>query len=130
MGDQLAAKPESPGRNYAPVLCGETVKWDNMVFYEFENIRAVRTERWKYIERILEPPEGELYDLQNDPGERHSLFNRPEHAVTQKQLRDCLYRFFARYVDPKWDLWKGGKSKSDLMTGKLFKLEGLEKQVP
>ncbi|MBM3890518.1 MAG: hypothetical protein FJ388_15505, partial [Verrucomicrobia bacterium] len=30
--NQLAAKPESPGRNYAPVLRGQTVPWDNVVF--------------------------------------------------------------------------------------------------
>ena len=46
----------------------------------------------------------------------------PAHADTQRQLRDHLHQFFARYADPKWDLWKGGKSKSGLLTADLFGL--------
>ena len=29
----------------------------NEIFYEFENVRAIRTPEWKYIERIHEEPD-------------------------------------------------------------------------
>jgi len=115
-----AATPKSPGRNFAPVLRGKSIDWDNVAFYEFENVRAVRTDRWKYIERIYQEP-NELYDLKNDPGERNNLDGKEEHAKSQQQLKTLLDRFFLRYADPKWDLWRGGKSKTHLITAKLFR---------
>ena len=117
--EKLPTMPESPGRNFASVLRGESITWDNVVFYEFENVRAVRTERWKYIERIHQEP-NELYDLKSDAGERNNLYGKTEHAEVQRQLKTRLDRFFQRYADPKWDLWHGGKSKSRLGTAKLF----------
>ena len=35
---------------------------------------------------------GELYDLQNDPGELHNLWDRPEHAALKADL-------LRRYID-------------------------------
>lgn len=120
--DEMPAEPAPPGRSFAPVLDGETLEWDDVTFYEFENVRAVRTPQWKYIERIHQEP-NELYDLTSDPGERNNLINSPAHAKTRGQLRERLYQFFERHADPKWDLWKGGASKSGLLTGELFGLE-------
>ena len=45
-------------------------------------------------------------------------------AFTDQQIREIVA--FGRYADPKWDLWKGGTSKSGLITGKLFGLEDLK----
>jgi arylsulfatase A-like enzyme len=109
---------QSPGRNYAPILRGEDVAWDNVVFYEFENVRAIRTEDWKYIERVGEEPHGELYDLRVDPGERNSLYGEETHGKTQADLRQRLHAFFAANTDPQWDLWRGGGAKGGLMLGK------------
>ena len=117
--EKLPTEPKLPGRNFAPVLRGESITWDNVVFYEFENVRAVRTEGWKYIERIHQEP-NELYDLKNDAGERNNLYGLTQCAEVQQQLKMRLDRFFQRYADPKWDLWHGGKSKSRLITEKLF----------
>ena len=60
------------------------------------------------------------YDLKNDAGERNNLYGRTQFAEVQQQLKMRLDRFFRRYADPKWDLWHGGKSKSGLITEKLF----------
>jgi hypothetical protein len=38
----------------------------------------------------------------------------------QKQLRSKLYEFFDKYADPKYDLWRGGASKTHLLTAKAF----------
>ena len=110
--DRIAPKPESPGRDYAPLLRGnELGPWDNTVFYDFLNVRAIRTAEWKYIERQGEVLPRELYYLTNDSGERSNLADRPTHADRQRELRERLRVFFDRYADPKYDLWRGGKSK-------------------
>jgi arylsulfatase A-like enzyme len=119
LGDRLPEKPPLPGRNFAPLLAGESVPWDNTVFYEFENVRAIRTRDWKYVERIHQEP-NELYDLINDPGELGNLNDRPEHEDVREELRQRLHEFFDRYAEPQWDLWKGGKAKTDLITEKFF----------
>lgn len=104
-----------------PLLQGRAVEWEDATFHEFENVRAVRTPGWKYIERIHEGP-NELYDLKADPGERKNFNDDPAAHAEFERLRTRLHRFFARYSEPKWDLWKGGRSKSGLSTARLFKL--------
>jgi arylsulfatase A-like enzyme len=116
---RLPSEPALPGRNFAPVLQGRSFPWDNTVFFEFENVRAIRTEQWKYIERIRQPP-NELYDLRTDPGERLNRYGEAGLESIQAELRHRLYAFFDRYAEPKWDLWKGGKSKTGLLTAHLF----------
>jgi arylsulfatase A-like enzyme len=111
LGDRMAQFPESPGRDYSASLHGETVSWDNVVFYEFENSRMVRTDRWKLSRRFPDGPD-ELYDLVNDPSEKNNLFGEPKHADMQRALQQRLDGFFKRYVDPKYDLWNGGVSKA------------------
>jgi arylsulfatase A-like enzyme len=112
--------PVSPGRNFAPLLRGKEIEhWDNTVFYEFENVRAIRTHRWKYIERFRQSPH-ELYDLKADPAELKNLVDKPEHAAVQRDMARQLHAYFDRVADPKWDLWKGGTSKTGLMMRSLF----------
>ncbi len=117
LGHQL--RGNLPGRDLTPLLEGRTTEWDNTVFFEFENVRAIRTAQYKYIERIHQTP-NELYDLERDPGERLNLISDPGRAAVREQLKRRLHEFFARYADPKWDLWRGGKSKSHLLTAALF----------
>jgi arylsulfatase A-like enzyme len=110
-----AAAPPSPGRSYAAVLRGQQPpEWENVVFFEYEEVRAVRTDRWKLIVRFPDGP-NELYDLTADPGERKNLVTDDAHAGVRKELRKRLDDFFARYADPKYDLWRGGTSKAGRM---------------
>ena len=113
--EKVPDRPRGPGRDYAPVLRGRTLEWDNVIFFEFENTRMVRTPEWKYTRRFPDGPD-ELYDLRNDAGERVNLVDRAEHAETRRQLAARLEAFFARYADPKYDLWHGGGSKTLLLT--------------
>jgi arylsulfatase A-like enzyme len=117
--DKIPAKPATPGRNFAPVLKGEQIPWDEVVFYEFENVRAIRTKDWKYIERYRESP-NELYHLVTDSREHRNLIDQPASKQTRKELKQRLDQFFSKYADPQWDIWKGGKSKTILMTKQLF----------
>lgn len=114
---RVPVKPELPGRSFDPVLRGKQIGWDNVVHYEFENVRAIRTEAWKYIERFGADP-NELFNLREDPGERDNLYDQEAHRTIQRDLQERLYAFFERYADPKWDLWHGGAAKGGLLLGK------------
>ena len=112
--DKLPPGP-LPGRSYAAALAGKEVAWDDTVFFEFENIRAIRTNTWKYIRRFPDGPD-ELYDLKNDPGERRSRIDNPEQAEIVTTLRKRLDEFFDRHADPKYDLFRGGQAKTHLIS--------------
>jgi arylsulfatase A-like enzyme len=115
--DHIPARPQGPGRDYAAILRGGPVEWENVTFFEFENTRMIRTPEWKYTRRFPDGPD-ELYDLRHDPGERVNLVERAEHAAAREELATRLEAFFARYADPKYDLWRGGNSKTLLLTSK------------
>ena len=73
--------------------------------------RMLRTDRYKYI-RYLEGDGEELFDLQNDPGERRSLINDPKYKEVLEQHRKLLLEhikatnddFFQRElnIDSRW----------------------------
>ncbi|MFZ5833410.1 MAG: sulfatase, partial [Planctomycetota bacterium] len=105
--------PASPGRDFSPVLRGESMEWENVVFYEMQHTRAIRTDRWKYVHRPLGPLE--LYDLEQDPGEKFNLFGQPGYVEIVAELRKRLDTFFKRNADPKYDLYRGGESKASLI---------------
>ncbi|MEK6248359.1 MAG: sulfatase-like hydrolase/transferase, partial [Planctomycetales bacterium] len=117
LADQIPAAPARPGRDFSPLLQGKKVTWDNTVFYEFENIRVIRSDGWKYVERIGGEP-NELYDLANDPGEANNLAGDAASNQKLSELRARLHTFFEKYSDPKWDLWSGkGSAKGGLLLG-------------
>jgi arylsulfatase A-like enzyme len=112
LGEKMSAKPKSPGRDFSPVLRGEKLpSWDNIVFYEMETCRAVRGDRWKYVQRHPDGPH-ELYDMQTDPRERFNLFGQPGAGGPTREMSAKLDLFFKTYADPQYDLWHGGKSKA------------------
>ncbi|MHC4180754.1 MAG: sulfatase family protein [Planctomycetota bacterium] len=114
--DEIPREPPTPGRDYSAVLRGRPAgDWENVIFYEYEDTRMVRTPDWKYTRRFPRGPD-ELYDLKHDPHERDNLAGRPEHAGVQRRLAGRLGAFFDRYAQPKYDLWRGGGSKSHLLT--------------
>lgn len=115
LAERIPHSPSSPGRDFTAALRGKRITRENIVFYEFENTRAVRTADWKYVRRHPNGP-NELYDLQNDPGEKANLVDVPTHNKTLRYLWDRLDRFFDRYAEPKYDLWRGGRSKVGRLT--------------
>jgi arylsulfatase A-like enzyme len=112
LADRRPAAPALPGRDFSALLRGGPAPaGDNAVFYEMETCRAVRAERWKYVHRHPDGPH-ELYDLQTDPQERVNRYGQPGTAETTAALRAQLDAFFARYADPQYDIWRGGRSKA------------------
>ena len=114
LGDRMPTKPKSPGRDFSAVLRGESREpfaWDNVMFYEMETTRAIRTDDWKYVARFPNGP-FELYDMKKDPQERFNLFGQPGTESKRAEMAKRLDEFFARYADPQYDIWKGGRSKA------------------
>ncbi len=115
LGDRTADTPRSPGRDFSPALRGKPVAWDDVVFFENENVRVIRTPGWKYIHRHPDGP-FELYDLADDPGEKVNLYGQPGRESIRDELRERLVAFFHDYADPKYDLYHGGGSKTHLLS--------------
>jgi arylsulfatase A-like enzyme len=111
LSDKLPNGPPLPGSDFSAVLRGEDLKWDRPVLYEMETTRAIRTQDWKYVARHPDGPH-ELYDLRADPHERFNLYGQPRQTEVQKELAAKLESEFQKYVDPQYDLWRGGRSKA------------------
>jgi arylsulfatase A-like enzyme len=112
---KMPAQPKSPGRDFSAALRGETIPWENVVFYEFETCRAVRTDRWKLVLRHPSGPH-EFYDMQADPGERFNQYGQPGLEGPRAELEAKLAKFFREYSDPQYDIWNGGRSKARRVT--------------
>ena len=82
------------GHDLRPLLDDPAAPWDHPAFTvagRANNLhRAVRDERWRYIE--LSGPDGgaALIDEKADPHERTNLINDPAHAGTIARLKALL----------------------------------------
>ncbi|ULL17723.1 sulfatase [Paenibacillus sp. H1-7] len=95
-----------PGSSFAPLLRGEPFEGREHVFVfdEYGPVRMIRSKHWKYIHRYPYGPH-ELYDLVNDPEERHNLLESEEGVTAERraQLKAELDAWFVRYVNPELD---------------------------
>ncbi|NKQ34645.1 MAG: hypothetical protein HF973_03415 [Chloroflexi bacterium] len=107
--EETATLP-TPSRSLMPLLQGRPFTWEDAVFMEQEETRAIRTSRWLYMARFQGSPHNpfsdELYDLQNDPRERVNLLGDERVVGTAVTLRQRLHDFFDQYSDPRFDLWR------------------------
>ena len=87
------------GKSILPLALSSDPGFRNEWYYEYyewpnpEKVaphRGIRTEQYKLIRYVMNPSEGELYDLKADPGERNNLYNKPEHAAIQQHLEQRL----------------------------------------
>ncbi len=111
LADEVPSKPALPGRDYSRALEGRQIDWEDVIFWEFENTRMIRTKDWKYTRRHPDGPD-ELYDMKNTPGERVNFIRNEAYTDIQEMLRRRLDEFFERFADPQYDLLKGGRSKA------------------
>jgi arylsulfatase A-like enzyme len=73
----------------------------------------MRDEDWKYVARHPNGP-NELYDMKRDPQERFNLLGQANAEAKQREMATRLDAFFAKYADPQYDIWHGGRSKAKL----------------
>lgn len=95
---ELAGMPPQPrldAQSFAPLLLGQRDDHRSEALVTYRNYRALRTDRYKFIENYNEAPE--LYDLQADPDEQNNIAaDRP--AV----LRDLRRRLQERTLEATW----------------------------
>ena len=121
LSDKLPQAPQSPGRDVS--------QGHDAVFYEFENLRCVRTLDWKYVHRHPNGPH-ELYDLTADADEFDNLVDDPQHAARRNELKQKLDDFYREFALPKYDLWRGGESQARLFVGVDEELAQLDTVEP
>ena len=93
------------GRSYAGLLNGERRNWRNRLYFEYSNVRAVRTENLKLVMRTKEF-ESEMFDLEADPSESRSVFNDPKYAGQRAALQKDLEGWFAQNGAPPLEEWR------------------------
>ncbi|MDP6446509.1 MAG: sulfatase-like hydrolase/transferase, partial [Pirellulaceae bacterium] len=119
LSDQAPAA-RLPGRDLSADLDARTTSnaasTDRPIFYEFEELRCVRTGKWKYVHRHPNGPH-ELYNLTDDPDERVNLVGIAGQQATRRRLKLQLDEFFGKHRNAKYDLWSGGGSQTRLFVG-------------
>jgi len=100
------------GRSLGPLLRGESPKnWDNDMygFYSssdeyavqfVEEMRMLRTPRWKLVRYLRAPERDELYDLAKDPEETNNEIANPEYASIVSELHQKIVRRMTETGDP------------------------------
>jgi N-acetylglucosamine-6-sulfatase len=78
------------GRSLLPVIKNPATDANRELLVEEPTYKAIRTERWVYAE--YNNGDRELYDLQNDPYELHSLHNNPAYALVKQTLAARLHK--------------------------------------
>jgi arylsulfatase A-like enzyme len=103
----LSAPPDRRrvGHSYAGFLRGRPPRWQDRLYFEYANVRGLRTNTLKYVERTREWP-SELFDLERDPGETTNAIADPARAPQLAELRRDLTGFFERAGAPPLERWR------------------------
>ncbi|NLG49051.1 MAG: sulfatase-like hydrolase/transferase [Chloroflexi bacterium] len=104
LGLPLPSERPIVGESVLPAFLGqEHAGREQVVLYdEYGNTRMIRTAEWKYVHRYPDGPH-ELWDLVNDPDERHNCVDDPAQAARVRELCARMEEWFARYVEPMTD---------------------------
>jgi len=109
------------GRSLVPVLKGETpADWRQSVYYHWFSIGGhmvpihygVRTSRYT-LAYFPATDEWELFDLEKDPQQMHSVYANPEYAATVTELKTELSRLRTHYGDTADALPVKGKTSKE-----------------
>ena len=103
-------------RSLRPLVESDEAAWEDAVFMEQEETRAIRTPQWLFMQRFQSatyPFDSELYDLTRDPDERVNRITEPEYREVVEQLTAQVDAFFATHSRAEWNLWQGGRVKSN-----------------
>ncbi|MDR2472183.1 MAG: sulfatase [Tannerella sp.] len=96
------------GESFRNLVSGKTDKWRDAVYYtyyEYPSVHMVKrhygiaTERYKLIHFYYDVDEWELYDLEKDPHEMHSVYHDPAYAEVKAMMHRRLTEMRASYGD-------------------------------
>lgn len=88
------------GDSLTPLLLGDSEGWKNEAFTEYEAPATDRPEamlrlgNWKLCFGYGDPPELELYDLKNDPGEFNNLIGNNKYHTIENRLTERLLQIW------------------------------------
>ncbi|MEM7798105.1 MAG: sulfatase-like hydrolase/transferase [Chloroflexota bacterium] len=115
-GATLPTQP-SLARSLSPILSDPSTAWENEAIMEQEETRGLRSDKWLYMSRFqgneAHPLPNALYDLENDPDERVNLIDDPAYQPIAIELEATLQQRFDEIHTPEFDLWRGGRVKSN-----------------
>jgi arylsulfatase A-like enzyme len=97
-----------PGRSYINLLQAQPLVWEDTLYGEYGDLRMIRDARYKLVWRYPDGPH-ELFDMKNDPDERHNLYGQDSVQAVVDTLKQKLDAFYARYSD---DTYSGLRVKS------------------
>jgi arylsulfatase A-like enzyme len=110
----------SPGKSFVTLLKDTEVEWQDAVFFEQEETRGIRTDRFSYWKRLRTTGENSLFDLKKDPGQNKDVYGDPKYMSIISELDEKLDVFFEQYSDRDYDLWKGGIAKGSVDRPEIF----------
>lgn len=105
VGLETSPDKQRVGESYAPFLRGEEPQWRDRLFFEYADVRSLRTRTKKLLLRA-KPLPPELYDLEADPQETKNVAGDPRYAEVQNALTRELEAFFAKQGAPPIDQWQ------------------------
>ncbi len=95
------------GRDFTPLLRGESVAWDNTLFGQYDmhhgkvaRMRMIRTPEWKLIRHYEPGGQDALYHLAEDPDERVNRIADPDQKSRIAALSQRLRAWQASIDDP------------------------------
>lgn len=96
----IAAVDHMDGRSFLKLLEGKRLAWRDEVFYEYywernfphtPTVHGVRSKRYKYIHYHGIWDIDELYDIQNDPDEKHNLIDKPQYKELVDRMNKKMF---------------------------------------
>ncbi len=96
----IPAKANMDGHSFKELLTGKKIPWRNEAFYEYywernfpqtPTVHGLRTNKFKYMHYHGIWDIDELYDIQNDPDEKHNLINKPEYKKIVDEMNGKMF---------------------------------------
>ena len=108
VGIDSPATRRLPGRSFVPALRGEPMADGDVVVYdEYGSVRMIRSGTCKLVMCYPFGPHA-FFDLRDDPGEEHNLYDDPSREAEILAMRTRLERWFSDYADPDIDAVRSG----------------------
>jgi len=125
---------EMQGESFRGLAAGKQVKnWRDAIYYHYYDYLAehhvkrhygIRTDRYKLIHFYYDIDEWELYDLEKDPHEMHSVYNDPDclhnlvhdKAYTKKvkQYKNKLKVLMQKHHDPVLEVFNASGNAAEM----------------
>lgn len=115
----------SPGQSFSAMLSGNQSTLPNgksrPIFYEQEETRGIRTQKFAYWKTIKGLGSPTLFDVRADPQQSKNLAANPAYRDIIAKLDSQLEAFFKQYSNPRYDLWNGGVAKGSVLRPETFR---------